>query len=171
MSEGLLASIYIAASVLFILSLGGLSNQEKAKRAIWYGMVGMAIAVISTLGSIAFVSEDSLLGIQNIEIIGAALLVGSVIGIIVAQRVEMTGMPQLVAALHSFVGLAAVFTGINAQIVVESVHVLGNNQELFGFAKKIVSKDAVELNILKIEVLLGVFIGAITFTGSVIAFG
>ncbi len=171
MSEGLLASIYIAASVLFILSLGGLSNQEKAKRAIWYGMVGMAIAVISTLGSIAFVSEDSLLGIQNIEIIGAALLVGSIIGIIVAQRVEMTGMPQLVAALHSFVGLAAVFTGINAQIVVESVHVLGNNQDLFGFAKKIVSKDAVELNILKIEVLLGVFIGAITFTGSVIAFG
>ena len=66
MSDGLLASIYIAASVLFILSLGGLSNQEKAKRAIWYGMVGMAIAVISTLGSIAFVSEDSLLGIQNI---------------------------------------------------------------------------------------------------------
>ncbi len=171
MYDGLLTASYIAASVLFILALGGLSNQEKAKRAIWYGIVGMAVAVAATIGGIALVHEGEILGIRNAEILGLAMLVGAVVGLIVAHRVEMTGMPQLVAALHSFVGLAAVFIGLNAQIALESVQLIADSDDLAGFAKKLLEKDPVEVNILKIEVLLGIFIGAITFTGSVIAFG
>jgi NAD(P) transhydrogenase subunit beta len=102
MTIGLLTASYITSSVLFILALGGLSNQEKAKRAVWYGIVGMAIAVIATLlGKEIFLTEW-------LEWLIAAIIVGSIIGIIVAKKVQMTGMPQLVAALHSFVGLAAV---------------------------------------------------------------
>ena len=108
LSENIVTALYIAASVLFILSLGGLSGQESAKRAVWYGIVGMAIAVIGTIFSPAVTITSGLLPL---------LVVGAVIGGIVAMRVEMTGMPQLVAALHSFVGLAAVFIGINSDIM------------------------------------------------------
>ena len=140
----LLSALYIAASVLFILSLGGLSGQESAKRAVWYGIVGMAIAVIGTIFSPAVTITSGLLPL---------LVIGAVIGGIVAMRVEMTGMPQLVAALHSFVGLAAVFIGINSDIMPPA--------ELMG-AEKIIHE---------VEIFLGVFIGAITFTGSVVAYG
>ena len=147
MSTGLLTASYITASVLFILALGGLSNQEKAKRAVWYGIVGMIIAVIATIfGNSVFVTEW-----LNWLII--AIVVGSIIGAIVAKKVQMTGMPQLVAALHSFVGLAAVFIGINSALLPHSE--MSNSQ----------------LMIHNVEVFIGVFIGAITFTGSIVAFG
>ena len=158
--SGVLTAAYIAASVLFILALGGLSNQESAKRAIWYGIVGMALAV----GSTVFAP-----GIGNFGILVAMVLAGAVIGTIVAMRVEMTGMPQLVAALHSFVGLAAVFIGINAELELASIS--DPDSPLAGFAKQLAEKDALEIGILKVEVFLGIFVGAITFTGSVVAFG
>jgi NAD(P) transhydrogenase subunit beta len=103
MSEGFVTASYIAASVLFILSLGGLSDQESAKRSVWYGIVGMAIAVLATV----FGPEVSI----GTLLIGA-VAIGAIMGAIVARRVGMTEMPQLVAALHSFVGLAAVLSAL-----------------------------------------------------------
>ena len=144
MSANIVTAIYIAASVLFILSLGGLSNQENAKRAVWYGIVGMALAVGATI-------FGPQVAISNILILMIAI--GSVIGLVVARRVEMTGMPQLVAALHSFVGMAAVFIGINSELAPPA--------GLIG-AEKIIHE---------VEVFLGVFIGAVTTTGSIVAFG
>ena len=144
LSENIVTALYIAASVLFILSLGGLSSQESAKRAVWYGIVGMAIAVVGTIFSPAVTFTSGLLPL---------LVGGAVIGGIVAIRVEMTGMPQLVAALHSFVGLAAVFIGINSDIMPPDGMV---------GAEKIIHE---------VEIFVGVFIGAITFTGSVVAYG
>ena len=144
MSANIVTAIYIAASVLFILSLGGLSNQESAKRAVWYGIVGMALAVGATMfGPQVEITLELMLMIA----------VGSVIGLVVARRVEMTGMPQLVAALHTFVGAAAVFIGINSHIAPPA-----------GLA-------GAELIIHEVEIFLGVFIGAVTTTGSIIAFG
>ena len=166
MSIGIVSAAYIAASVLFILSLGGLSNQESAKRAVWYGIVGMGVAVFATVFGP---------GIGSYFLVILAIAAGSYAGVYVAGRVEMTEMPQLVAALHSFVGLAAVFIGLNAELELGTVqHLLasgGNTDDLAGFAKKLAHKDAVEISILKVEVFLGIFIGIITFTGSVIAFG
>jgi NAD(P) transhydrogenase subunit beta len=144
MQTGLITAAYISASILFILSLGGLSNQEKAKRAIWYGIIGMILAVVATLFS---------LKVASLTVLGPMIIVGAIIGTIVARRVEMTGMPQLVAALHSFVGLAAVFIGINSE--------LDPPQGL----------SSAEATIHQVEVFLGVFIGAITFTGSIVAYG
>ena len=166
LSNGITSAAYIAAAVLFILSLGGLSNQESAKRAVWYGIVGMALAMFATVFGP---------GVGNYIIIVITITIGAVLGLIVAKRVEMTEMPQLVAALHSFVGLAAVFIGLNAEFELEKVsRLLASNadlNELTGFAKKLASKNAVEITILKIEVFLGIFIGAVTFTGSIVAFG
>ena len=144
MTIGLQTAAYISATVLFILALGGLSNQEKAKRAVWFGIIGMAIAVVATIAEPNVTLSSILIG---------AIVVGAVIGVIVATRVEMTGMPQLVAALHSFVGLAAVFIGINSDM---SVHNFASDAERI---------------IHEVEIFLGVFIGAVTFTGSIIAYG
>ena len=160
--EGVLTAAYIGAAVMFVLSLGGLSNQERAKRAIWYGIVGMALAVASTVLAP---------GIGNYELLAALVVAGAVIGAIVAARVEMTGMPQLVAALHSFVGLAAVFIGINAELELASLAASGADAPLAGFAKELAEKSAIEIGIFKVEVFLGIFVGAVTFTGSVVAFG
>ncbi|MEM8788626.1 MAG: NAD(P)(+) transhydrogenase (Re/Si-specific) subunit beta [Pseudomonadota bacterium] len=166
MNEGLVTAAYISASILFILSLGGLKDQESAKRAIWYGIVGMALAMVATIFGP---------GIGNYTILLICVAIGGAIGFVVAQRVEMTEMPQLVAALHSFVGLAAVFIGFNAQVELATVQALigegGDTAALSGFSATLAKKSAVEISILKVEVLLGIFIGAITFTGSVIAFG
>ena len=166
MSYGIQAAAYIVASVLFILSLGGLSGQESAKRAVWYGIVGMAVAMAATI---------LFGGVGNLWLLGLALVAGAFIGRHLAGKVEMTEMPQLVAALHSFVGLAAVFIGVNAQLELESVRNLQANggalDQLAGFAAKLAQKTPVEIAILEVEVVLGVFIGAVTFTGSVIAFG
>ncbi|MEM8838816.1 MAG: NAD(P)(+) transhydrogenase (Re/Si-specific) subunit beta [Pseudomonadota bacterium] len=165
MSIGLVTAAYIAASILFILSLGGLSNQESAKRAIYYGIAGMAIAVTFTMFGP---------GVGQYYIMIPMMLVGAVAGVIVAKRVEMTEMPQLVAALHSFVGLAAVFIGLNADIergVMEAAREAGTLDELANFAAILAKKTAVEINIMKVEIFLGIFIGAVTFTGSVVAYG
>ena len=163
MEYGLVSAAYISASVLFILSLGGLSNQEKAKRAVWFGIAGMALSVFFTV----FGGSSG-----NFWLLFPMIIAGSAIGYYVAKKVEMTEMPQLVAALHSFVGLAAVFIGINAQLELSFVeNFTGNLNELSGFTKKIASKNSAELSIMAVEIFLGVFIGAITFTGSVVAFG
>ena len=146
MSGGIVTASYIAASVLFILALGGLSNQEKAKRAIWFGIIGMFLAVVGTV----FGPEVK---VSLFSFLFPGIIVGSIIGVFLAQRVQMTEMPELVAALHSFVGLAAVFIGINSDI---------NPPE---------NLTHVEIVIHEIEIFLGIFIGAITFTGSVVAYG
>jgi len=143
LTSELQTAAYIASAVLFILALGGLSNQESAKRAVWFGIIGMAIAVLATVFGP---------GVTIGPVLLIMLLIGSVIGVVVARRVEMTGMPELVAALHSFVGLAAVFIGVNSDI---NPPVLGTNAERI---------------IHEVEVFLGVFIGAITFTGSIVAY-
>jgi len=169
MDFGFTTAAYVVAAVLFILSLGGLSGQESAKRAVWYGIVGMALAVAATL----YGPGAGLWLLSVLLVIG-----GGVIGWIVAQRVQMTEMPQLVAAMHSLVGLAAVFIGFNAHL--ELSNVLGMDetarQAATGFAQALVHKledpqAAALIKILRVEVFLGVFIGAVTFTGSIIAFG
>ena len=164
MEIGFTTATYVVAAVLFILSLGGLSGQESAKRAVWYGIVGMALAVAATL-----VGPGAGLWMLSLVLIVA----GGFIGYIVAKRVQMTEMPQLVAAMHSLVGLAAVFVGYNAYLELGRVMAMSaeEREALEGFAAILAHKDAVEQTILKVEVFLGVFIGAVTFTGSVIAFG
>jgi NAD(P) transhydrogenase subunit beta len=164
MSIGIVSAAYISAAILFILALGGLSGQESAKRAVWYGIAGMALAVVGTV----FGPESG-----RTLLVLVMFAIAAVIGWQVAMRVQMTEMPQLVAALHSFVGLAAVFIGFNAHI--EAARVAGmdeaGREALRGFAAVLAHKSAVELSILRVEVFLGVFIGAVTFTGSVVAFG
>jgi NAD(P) transhydrogenase subunit beta len=136
---------YLFASILFILSLGGLSSQESAKRGVFYGIAGMIIAILAT------VFHESIEGHVYIII---AIAIAAAIGIIVARKVEMTSMPQLVAILHSFVGLAAVLVGYGSYM-----NPLNPNM------------NPVEHNIHIVEIFVGVFIGAITFTGSIIAWG
>ena len=164
MEMGFTTAAYVVAAVLFILSLGGLSGQESAKRAVWYGIVGMALAVVATL-----MGPGSGLWLLSLLLI----LGGGAVGWVVATRVQMTEMPQLVAAMHSLVGLAAVFIGFNTHI--EMVRVAGMAEEaraaLTGFAAVVAHKTPAEISILRVETFLGVFIGAVTFTGSVIAFG
>jgi len=163
MEFGFTTAVYVVAAVLFILSLGGLSGQESAKRAVWYGIVGMALAIVATL-----IGPGSGLWLVSVILIAA----GGIIGFYVAQRVQMTEMPQLVAAMHSLVGLAAVFVGFNAYIELGRVLAMGEEEKkaLEGFAALLAKKTPIEQSILKVEVFLGVFIGAVTFTGSVIAF-
>ncbi len=136
---------YLFASILFILSLSGLSSQESAKRGVLYGIVGMIVAIIATV-----MGE----GVEGHVYIIAAIAVASVIGIMLARKVEMTAMPQLVAILHSFVGLAAVLVGFGSYLDPAT-------QKLIG----------AEHTIHLVEVFAGIFIGAITFTGSIIAWG
>jgi NAD(P) transhydrogenase subunit beta len=143
-ASGLVTVSYIIATILFILALGGLSNQETARRGNWYGIVGMAIALVATI--LGVVS-------QNYELLFGALVVGGAIGLIAARRVQMTSMPELVAILHSLVGLAAVAVGF-ANFMDTTSHLEG-----------------VEKTIHDIETYLGILIGAVTFSGSVIAFG
>ena len=142
MPEGLITVAYIVSAVLFVLSLRGLSNQETARRGNMFGVAGMIIAVVATV-----------LGGQvgSIGTLILVMLIGGGIGLVAARRVAMTAMPELVAILHSFVGAAAVLVGIVSHL--ESGSLTGT-----------------ELLNHKIEIVLGVFIGAYTFTGSVIAF-
>ena len=164
MEFGFTTAAYVVAAVLFILSLGGLSGQESAKRAVWYGIAGMGLAVAATLvGPGAGYWFLSLL-----MIIG-----GGIIGHQLATKVQMTQMPELVAAMHSLVGLAAVFVGYIAHFELNRVFGMGmgSRNALEGFAAMLAHKSGVEIAILRVELFLGVFIGAITFTGSVIAYG
>ncbi|HJL72444.1 MAG TPA: Re/Si-specific NAD(P)(+) transhydrogenase subunit beta [Nitrospinaceae bacterium] len=145
MSEGIVTASYIGATVLFILALGGLSNQETSRRGVMYGMAGMAIALIVTMASVT----------ANMGILIGGLVIGGAIGVVLAKRVQMTEMPELVAILHSLVGMAAVLVGFaNFMDPGRLEHYAG-----------------VELTIHDIETYLGILIGAITFSGSVIAFG
>ena len=138
---------YLGAAVLFILSLGGLSNQETARRGNVYGIVGMTIAIAATF----LLADPSSMGSTAWAMILVPVVAGGAIGAVMAQRVAMTGMPQLVALLHSFVGLAAVLVGISS-----ALHPLESAS---------VGAEVVHC----IEIWLGVAIGAITFTGSVVA--
>ncbi|WP_405112375.1 NAD(P)(+) transhydrogenase (Re/Si-specific) subunit beta [Phaeobacter sp. BS52] len=164
MDFGFTTAAYVVAAVLFILSLGGLSGQESAKRAVWYGIAGMALAVLATL-----IGPGAGLWLLSILLIAA----GGLIGYYVAKRVQMTEMPQLVAAMHSLVGLAAVFVGFIAHIELGRVLAMDDTAKkaLEGFGALLAKKDGVEIAILRVELFLGVFIGAVTFTGSVIAYG
>jgi NAD(P) transhydrogenase subunit beta len=144
MPQGLVTVAYIGATILFILALGGLSNPETARRGNFYGMSGMAIALIATIFGVVT---------DNFFLLFAALIIGAGIGLTLAKRVKMTEMPELVAILHSLVGMAAVFVGF-ASFSDPNAHFIG-----------------VEKTIHDIEIYIGVLIGAITFSGSVIAFG
>ncbi|MHA6263943.1 NAD(P)(+) transhydrogenase (Re/Si-specific) subunit beta [Arenibacterium sp. CAU 1754] len=164
MEFGFTTAAYVVAAVLFILSLGGLSGQESAKRAVWYGIVGMALAVFATL-----IGPGSGLWLLSI----ALVIGGGLIGYQLATRVQMTQMPELVAAMHSLVGLAAVFVGYIAHIELGRVLAMDDTAKkaVEGFAALLAKKEPVEVAILRVELYLGVFIGAVTFTGSVIAYG
>lgn len=164
MHLGFTTAVYVVAAVLFILSLGGLSGQESAKRAVWYGIVGMALAVAATLAGPG----------SGMWWLSALLIcAGGLVGAQLAGRVQMTQMPELVAAMHSLVGLAAVLVGFNAHFELARVLAMDESarETLEGFAAVLAKKDAVETGILRVELFLGVFIGAVTFTGSVIAYG
>ena len=164
MEYGFTTAAYVVAAVLFILSLGGLSGQESAKRAVWYGIVGMALAVFATL-----IGPGSGYWALSIILIAA----GGAIGYQLATKVQMTQMPELVAAMHSLVGLAAVFVGFNADIELTRVLAMDDTAKkgLEGFSALLAKKSSVEVSILRVELVLGIFIGAVTFTGSVIAYG
>ncbi len=164
MELGFTTAVYVVAAVLFILSLGGLSGQESAKRAVWYGIVGMALAVFATI-----IGPGSGLWWLSVVLIAA----GGLIGFQLASKVEMTQMPELVAGMHALVGLAAVFVGFNAHFELGNVLAMGDTEKksLEGFAALLAKKSQAEINILRVEASLGVWIGAVTFTGSVIAYG
>ena len=143
MSSGIVTSAYIIAAIFFILALAGLSKQETAKNGNMFGMIGMAIALIATM-----FSED----VQGLGWIIIAMIAGGAVGVYKAKKVEMTQMPELIALLHSFVGLTAVLVGFNSFIQSDNI-----------------SADMHTVHL--IEVFLGVFIGAVTFTGSIVAWG
>ena len=145
MSQGLVTASYIGATVLFILALGGLSSPETARRGNLYAMIGMAIALVATIAGVT----------GNVEILMVALLVGGSIGLVLARRVQMTQMPELVAILHSLVGLAAVLVGFAN----------------FMDPERLQHYSGIELTIHDVETYLGILIGAVTLSGSVIAFG
>ena len=143
MNPGIVTVSYIGATILFILALGGLSNQETARRGNIYGIIGMFIALVATIAGVT----------ANIGILVGGLLIGGTIGLVLAKRVQMTEMPELVAILHSLVGMAAVLVGFA------------------NFLDPVKHHTGVELTIHDIETYLGILIGAITFSGSIIAFG
>ena len=136
---------YLVSGLFFILSLGGLSKQETARKGNIYGILGMTLAILAT-----FASGE----VENFKLLIPLMLGGAMIGAVLAKRVEMTSMPELVAILHSFVGLAAVLVGVVSFIDPRDVELTGANKLIH-----------------EIEILLGVFIGGVTFTGSVVAFG
>ena len=164
MDLGFTTAVCGVAAGLFILSLGGLSGQESAKRAVWYGIVGMGLAVLATL-----IGPGAGLWWLSAVLIAA----GGLIGYQLASKVEMTQMPELVAGMHALVGLAAVFVGFNAHFELGNVMAMDEaaKKTLDGFAALLAKKSGVEINILRVEASLGIWIGAVTFTGSVIAYG
>ena len=148
MSENLATVSYIGATILFILSLGGLSNQTTALRGNLYGMVGMALAVLATV----FGPTVTMAGVPWLV---GAMLVGGSVGIYAARTVQMTQMPELVALMHSMVGLAAMLVGFSTYIdPTASSHLTGAAHAIHA-----------------LEIYIGILIGSVTFAGSVIAFG
>ncbi len=144
MSESIITVSYLAAAILFILALGGLKDNESARRGNLYGMIGMAIAVAITIA--AFVTK-------NYNTLIVVMVIGGVLGFILSRRVKMTQMPELVAILHSLVGLAAVLIGY-ANFMDPGIEYIG--------AEKVIHE---------VEIFIGIWIGAMTFTGSVVAYG
>ena len=164
MEMGFTAAIYVIAIVLFILSLGGLSGQESAKRAVWYGIAAMALAVSVTLVSPGF-------GLWWLSLI--LIAAGGLVGYQLASKVEMTQMPELVAGMHALVGLVAVFVGFNTHFELINVASMDDSiqKTLEGFSALLAKKSDVEISILRVESSLGIWIGAVTFMGSIIAYG
>ncbi|MDV3241853.1 MAG: NAD(P)(+) transhydrogenase (Re/Si-specific) subunit beta, partial [Methylocaldum sp.] len=144
MSEGLVTVSYIGSTILFILSLGGLSHPESARRGNFYGILGMAIAILATVFGPKVTSYVPII---------VAMAIGGSVGVYAAIKVKMTEMPELVALMHSLVGLAAVLVGYA------------------NFIDPTAAFTGVERTIHEVEIYLGVLIGAVTFSGSVIAFG
>ena len=147
-SNGFISAAYVIAALLFIFSLAGLSKQETAQRGNLFGMVGMAIALLATIIDPR---------VSNVWIIIIAMIVGSGIGLRLANKVEMTQMPELVAILHSFVGLAAVLVGFNSYFDA-------------GHSVIVTAAEQTAMSIHLSEIFIGIFIGAVTFTGSIVAF-
>ncbi|OOF88646.1 NAD(P) transhydrogenase subunit beta [Rodentibacter ratti] len=160
MSEGLVQAAYIVAALLFIMSLAGLSKHETAKAGCWFGIVGMTIALVATI----FGPHS-----EGTFWIIIAMIIGGVIGVQRALKVEMTEMPELVAILHSFVGLAAVLVGFNSYGL-HDIPTMPNSLDEVQQAQ-FLAEQATLATIHNVEVFLGIFIGAVTFTGSVVAFG
>ena len=157
MSQGLTYIAYIFSALLFILALAGLSKQETAKFGCYSGIAGMAIALLAT-----FTKAD---GATAVVIIIFAMLIGAVVGLMAARKVQMTQMPELIACLHSFVGLCAVLVGFNTFLEMGVVDVVTN----LTHAVKMENEGALGIHLG--EIFIGVFIGAVTFTGSIIAYG
>lgn len=153
---------FVIAAVLFVLSLAGLSRQETARRGNLLGMVGMVLALVATI--VLAIDRSERDALVTLLLIALVLIVGAAVGVWRARRVEMTQMPELIAILHSFVGLAAVLVGINSYLTEASARVIalapGSGAVLYA------RPDAVHL----VEVFLGVLIGAVTFTGSIVAY-
>ena len=144
---------YIVAALLFIMSLAGLSKHETSRQGIVFGIAGMAIALAATIGL-----ASRSIAATGLGLIAIAMVIGAVIGLLRARSVEMTGMPELIAMLHSFVGLAAVLVGWDGYYAVEAK----------GAAQHEIAHDLIHIH--HAEVFIGVFIGAVTFTGSIVAF-
>ena len=151
MTTGLVTAAYLVSGIFFVLSLGGLSKQESARKGNLFGVLGMALAILATFLRLTLNEEA---GVINFQFLIPLMIGGAVIGSVLAKRVEMTSMPELVAILHSFVGLAAVLVGMAS--------FLDPSHELLEGTNRLIHD---------VEILLGVFIGGVTFTGSVVAFG
>ena len=164
-ASSIATAAYIVAALLFILSLAGLSKHETARRGVWFGIAGMGIALVATFALVVDLATSDAInagGATSIVLLLVAVVIGASIGLWRARIVEMTGMPELIALLHSFVGLAAVLVGWNGYLEVER-H-LDDRPIAALFA------DDSLLRIHHAEVFIGIFIGAVTFTGSIVAF-
>ncbi len=159
--QGVINAAYLIAALLFIFSLSGLSKQETAQTGNLYGMIGMTIALLATIADPR---------VSNVFVIFVAMAIGAGIGLRLANKVEMTQMPELVAILHSFVGLAAMLVGFNSYFAMEgsSLHQMTMSfSEITGATPALTAAMKIHL----VEIFLGIFIGAVTFTGSIVAFG
>lgn len=167
MLSTVVTAAYIVAALLFILSLAGLSKHESAKHGNWFGMAGMAIALLATVAlvidGVYGDGEATDAGKWGLGVLVVTMALGGLIGIRIARRVEMTGMPELIAMMHSFVGLAAVLVGYNTFLASH-----GDSPEAVAEHKRLEAIDMVGIH--NGEVFIGVFIGAVTFTGSIVAY-
>ena len=167
MLSTVVTAAYIVAALLFILSLAGLSKHETAKHGNWFGMAGMAIALLATIAlvidGVYSGGEATGAGKWGLGVLVITMALGGALGVRIARRVEMTGMPQLIAMMHSFVGLAAVLVGFNSFL---GAH--GDSAEAVAAHKALEASDMVGIH--NGEVFVGVFIGAVTFTGSIVAY-
>ncbi len=167
MLSTVVTAAYIVAALLFILSLAGLSKHESAKHGNWFGMAGMTIALLATIAlvidGVYGDGEATNAGKWGLGVLVVTMALGGLIGVRIARRVEMTGMPELIAMMHSFVGLAAVLVGYNTFLASH-----GDSPEAVAEHQRLESIDMVGIH--NGEVFIGVFIGAVTFTGSIVAY-